>query len=179
MVAFLDHPAGTLSTAAQINRLVRSRPEVIYLPDYWAEAGLVAREARAQGFKGVFMGGDGWDSPLLAGPRGLDAGYFTCNFAADENRPSVQYFVQKYRQRFRAEPDACAALAYDAANVLFDAIRRAGATRGLAFNAALANTSYPGVSGWIEFDPQRNPSRPPLVIEVKGGRKFCRGAIAP
>jgi branched-chain amino acid transport system substrate-binding protein len=179
MVAFLDHPTGTLSTAAQITRLVQSRPDVLYLPDYWAEAGLVAREARAQGFKGVLMGGDGWDSRQLDGPGGLEAGYFTCNFSADENRPSVQYFVQKYRERFQAEPDACAALAYDAGNVLFDAIRRAGAASGPALNAALAGTSYAGVSGEVRFDPQRNPTRPPLIIEVKGGRRFCRGMIGP
>lgn len=179
VVAFLDHPSGTLSTAAQITRLVQSRPEVLYLPDYWAEAGVVARAARAQGFKGILMGGDGWDVPQLAGAGGLETGYFTCNFAPDEDRPVVQAFARKYRERYRAEPDACAALAYDAACILFDAIRRAGAASGPALAAALAGTDYPGVSGLIRFDSQRNPTRPPLIIEVRGGRRFCRGTIAP
>jgi branched-chain amino acid transport system substrate-binding protein len=179
MVAFLDHPTGTLSTAAQISRVVRSRPDVLYLPDYWAEAGLVAREARAQGFKGILMGGDGWDTPRLAAPGGLEAGYFTCNFSPDEDRPVVQAFARKYRERYRAEPDACAALAYDAGCILFDALRRAGTAGGPALNAALAGTDYPGVSGQIRFDSQRNPTRPPLVIAVKGGRRFCLGTNAP
>ncbi|MDR3673564.1 MAG: ABC transporter substrate-binding protein [Holophaga sp.] len=178
MVAFLPHPAGSITMAAQITRLVRARPDVLYLPDLCAEAALLAQEARAQGFKGALMGGDGWDAPALAHSRGLESGFFTGNFSQDEDRPVVQEFVRNYRKRHGQDPDACAALAYDSGSVLFDAIRRAGTASGPALNAALAASDYPGVTGQIRFDPQRNPAKPPLIIEIKSGRRFYRGKPA-
>jgi branched-chain amino acid transport system substrate-binding protein len=178
MVAYQDHPTGAISTAAQITRVVRAHPDILYIPDYYADAVLIAKEARAQGFKGTLMGGDGWDAPALAHRGGLEAGYFTCNFSRDEDRPIVQDFVRKYRERYHMDPDSSAALAYDAGNVLFDAIRRAGATDGPTLNEALSGTDFSGVSGQIKFDLQRNPVKPPLIIEIKGGRMLYRGKIA-
>jgi branched-chain amino acid transport system substrate-binding protein len=169
-VAFLNHPNGSPATTALISRAVRARPDILFIPDYGADAALIAREARAQGFKGALLGGDGWDGSVA----GLESGYFTSNFSKDEPRPSVQDFVRKYRERYRSEPDACAALAYDAGNVLFEAILRAGTTGGPALAAALAGTDHAGVSGRIRFDPQRNPVKSPLILEIRDGRRICR-----
>jgi len=169
-VAFLNHPNGSPATTALISRAVRARPDILFIPDYGADAALIAREARAQGFTGALLGGDGWDGSVA----GLESGYFTSNFSKDEPRPSVQDFVRKYRERYRSEPDACAALAYDAGNVLFEAILRAGTTGGPALAAALAGTDHAGVSGRIRFDPQRNPVKSPLIIEIRDGRRICR-----
>lgn len=178
VVAFLEHPSGAVNTKAQVTRLVRARPEALYIPDYHFDAALIAREARAQGFKGALLGGDGWDAPE-AGQEGLDSGFFTCNFAKEEDRLLVQAFVRRYRDRHGVDPDACAALAYDAGNLLFEAIRRAGTTRGPELNAALAATDHAGVTGRIRFDPRRDPDRTPLIIELRGGQRFCRGKAAP
>ncbi len=175
MVAYLEHPTGTSNTTAQITRLMQAHPDVLYIPDYYPDAVLIAKEARAQGFKGALVGGDGWDCPELMRKGGLESGFFTSNFSRDESRPMVQDFVRKYRERHRLDPDACAALAYDAANVLFDAIQRAGTTDGAALNEALARTDFSALSGQIKFDLQRNPVKSPLIIEIKGGQLIYRG----
>jgi ABC-type branched-subunit amino acid transport system substrate-binding protein len=58
--------------------------------------------------------------------------------------------------------------------VLFEAILRAGTTGGPALAAALAGTDHAGVSGRIRFDPQRNPVKSPLILEIRDGRRICR-----
>jgi branched-chain amino acid transport system substrate-binding protein len=181
VVAFVDHPSGITDFRPHIARILGARPDLIYLPDYYRDAVLIAKEARAQGFKGALVGGDGWDSPRILPPEGLglDSGFFTTNFSKDEDRPIVKDFVKKYRALHHADPDAFAALAYDAGNVLFDAIRRAGTTSSQAVKTALLDTDYPGVSGQIRFDAQRNPVKSPVIIEIKGGRMLYRGKIAP
>ncbi len=181
VVDFQEHASGAANLKPLVAKVLGSRPDVLYLSDFYPDAVLIAREARTQGFKGALVGGDGWDSPKLvpAGNLGLDSGFFTTDFSKDEDRPIVQDFVRKYRARHQEDPSAFAALAYDAANVLFDAIQRAGSTSGAAIKAALRDTDYPGVSGRIRFGPERNPIKSSIVIEIKGGRMLYRGSIAP
>jgi branched-chain amino acid transport system substrate-binding protein len=128
------------------------------------------------GFKGALLGSDGWDSPQLIeqGGPALEAACYTGNFAKDEDRPEVRAFVQAYRAHYQADPDGFAALAYDAANILFDAIHRAGSSDGRAIQAALAGTDNPAVSGRIRFDASRNPPKPPLLLEVRNGQPLFR-----
>ena len=133
------------------------------------------------GFKGRLLGGDGWDSPQFArmGGADLDGAFFTSNFSKDEGLPLVKDFVQKYRTRNHMDPDQHAAMAYDAGNVLFDAIRRAGSTAGPAIQAALVQTDFQGVSGRLRFDAQRNPARPAVITEIRGGQMIYRSRITP
>ena len=181
VVAFEGHASGTSNFKPQLARILQARPEIIYLPDFYPDALLIIREVRAMGFKGILMGGDGWDSPQFVrmGGADLDGAYFTGNFSKEEEgRPAVKAFVLKYRARHHADPDEHAALAYDAANILFDAIRRAGATEGPRVKAALARTDFPGVAGQLRFDAQRNPARPAVITEIQGGRMLFRGVIS-
>lgn len=175
------HAPGAANLKPQVARLLHGRPDLLFLPDFYQDALLIAREARALGFKGTLLGGDGWDSPRLAatGGRDLEAGFFTSNFSRSEDRPAVRTFVQRYQNRYQSDPDAFAAMAYDAANVLFDAIRRAGSTAGPALKAALARTDFPGVSGQIRFDSQRNPIKATVIIEIRNGTMRYRSQIAP
>lgn len=181
MVAFADHAPDTGDFRPHLARILGTGPDLLYLPDFYPAARLIASEARAQGFKGTLVGADSWGAPQrfpAAGP-GMAAGFFTSHFSPDEDRPLVKAFVRKYRDLHGTDPDACAALAYDAGNVLFDAIRRAGGTGGPALKAALGETDFPGVSGQIRFDAQRNPDKSAVIIEIKDGRMLYRGKIAP
>lgn len=181
VVAFVGHATGATDFKAHLARVLSARPDVIYMPDFYQDAVLIAREARAQGFTGARVGGDGWEAPRPLPPAGreLESGFFTTNFSPDEDRPIVKDFVRKYRALHQEDPDAFAALAYDAGNVLFDAIHWAGATSGPAIKAALLDTDFPGVSGLIRFDSQRNAFKSPAVIEIKGGKRLYRGKIVP
>jgi branched-chain amino acid transport system substrate-binding protein len=128
------------------------------------------------------MGGDGWDSPRLQeiGGDALNGSYFSNHYAADDPNPVIVKFVTEYRSRFNQTPDGLAALGYDAANVLFEAIRRANSTDGPMLRDAIAATKdFQGVTGKITINKDRNADKPAVVIEIKDGKFAYRETITP
>lgn len=181
IVGFEAHPIGATDFNAQLTKIVAAGPELIYISDYYNDVGLIAKQARDLGFKGYLMGGDGWDSPDLVGIGGkaVEGGYFTNHFSQDDKRPEVKNFVTTYTAKFGAAPDALAALGYDAANILFSAIRKTGSTDRAAIRDALKITSFNAVSGQITFDAARNPIKAAVIIKVKNGRQAYQATVRP
>lgn len=181
VVAFEAHPSGATDFRAQLQKIIGFGPQLIYIPDYYNDVGLIAKQARELGFTGPFLGGDGWDSPDLVkiGGEAIEGGFYTNHFSKDDTRPIVIDFVSKYKAKFGKEPDALAALAYDAANVMFDAIKRANSTEGPKIKDALKTASFKAVSGTISFDPNGDPIKSAVIIEIKGGMHVYRATVAP
>ncbi len=181
MVAFEGHPFGATDFKAQLTKIIAGKPDVLYVPNYYNDVGLIAKQARELGFTGPMVGGDGWDSPDLVkiGGKAVENGFFTNHYAAADPRPIVQEFVKKYKAKFGAEPDALATLAYDAANIMFDAIKRAGSTKGSAIRDALKTTNLNVVSGQVTFDANRNPIKSAVIIEMKDGKQVYRTTVNP
>jgi branched-chain amino acid transport system substrate-binding protein len=175
------HPSGASDFKAQLTKIVQGKPDAIYIPDFYNDVALIAKQARELGFKGAFIGCDGWDSPELVKIAGdaIEGGVFTNHYAKDDTRPMVQEFVKKYEAKFNVEPDALSVLAYDGANILFDAIRRAGKTDGAAIRDALAATKIDTVTGSISYDSKRNPIKSVVMVEIKGGRQVYRATVNP
>ena len=158
---------------AQLTRIRAASPEAIYVPGYYTEVGTIARQARELGIRTPFLGGDGWDSPKLweIGGEALNGSYFANHYSVDDPNPEVQRFVNEYKARFRAVPDSLAALGYDAARILADAIRRAGSTAGDKVRDALATTKdFSGVTGKITLNADRNPIKPAIMLRIENGR---------
>ena len=181
MVAFEAHATGTTDFKAQVTKMIALKPEIIYLASYYNDSGLIAKQARELGYKGLFMGGDGWDSPKLVEIAGaaIEGSFFTNHYAADDTRPVVQEFVKKYKTKFGAEPDANAVLAYDASYLVFDAIKRAGKLDGPSIKAALVATDLAVVSGQVKFDENRNPIKAAAIIQVKNGKFVYHATVTP
>ncbi len=181
VVAYEGHPSGATDFKAQLTKIVMAKPDVIYVPDYYNDVGLIAKQARELGFKGPMVGGDGWDSPELVkiGGTAVENGFFTNHYSPADKRPIVQDFVKKYTAKFGAEPDALAALAYDAAYIMLDAIKRAGSTKGTAIRDALVKTSLDTVSGKVTFDANRNPIKSAVIIEMKDGKQVYKTTVNP
>lgn len=160
----------------QLTSLKASKPEAIFVPGYYAEVALIAKQARLLGIKVPLLGGDGWvgDSLLKVAGKSLDGSFFSCHFSADDQAPQVQEFVQKYKARYNETPDDMAALGYDSAMILADAITRAGTTEPEKLRDALAATSdHKGVTGNISIDENRNASKPAVILTVgNGGFQF-------
>jgi branched-chain amino acid transport system substrate-binding protein len=70
-------------------------------------------------------------------------------------------------------------LAYDAANLMFDGISRAGSTDGTAIRDALKVSDFKAVSGTIKFDANRNPIKAAVIIEIKGGVQTYKATVQP
>ena len=173
IVADESYSEGDTDFSAQLTSIKSRNPQAIFLPGYYTEVGLVARQAKRLGLNVPLLGGDGWDSPKLIeiGGADLNGSYFSNHYTVDDPSPAIQKFVADYKTRYGAVPDALAGLGYDSAMVLFDAIRRSNSTEGPKIREAIAQTKdYSGVTGKITIDQSRNAIKPAVVLEVKEGK---------
>jgi branched-chain amino acid transport system substrate-binding protein len=165
--------SGDTDFRAQLSSLKSLQPDVVFVPAYYTEAALILREARQLGVKAPFVGGEGWDSPSLVSVAGksADGSFYTNHFSPDDPEPLVQTFVRAYKAKYGTSPDALAALWYDGAGLLADAIRRAGSAEPAKIRDALATTKgFLGVTGNISLDEQRNASKPVVVVTIANGQ---------
>jgi branched-chain amino acid transport system substrate-binding protein len=181
VVAFEGHASGSPDFKAQLTKAMMAGPEVIYVPDFYGDAALITQQARELGYKGPLLGADGWDSPKLLelGGHHMENTFFTTHFAPDDPSPAVQAFVSSFKAKHREPPDGHATMGYEAATILLDGIQRAGTTEGRAVRDAIAQTNLRLVTGQIRFDAQRNPIKPIVLMEVKGGRPVFRTSKLP
>jgi branched-chain amino acid transport system substrate-binding protein len=134
----------------------------------------ILREARRQGIKSDFLGGDGW-AGVTSDTAASEGVYVGAPFSAEDPRPEVREFVRAFRAKFGREPNSFAALAYDATMVVAQAIERAGPDRG-AIRDYLASmresNSYQGVTGQIAFQPTGD-----VVAKVVAMTRVRRGSL--
>jgi branched-chain amino acid transport system substrate-binding protein len=177
-----SYKAGDPDFKAQLTAIKGKSPEAIYVPGYYTDVGLIARQARELGMKQPLLGGDGWDSAKLfeIGGRALDGSAFSNHYSPDDPSPRIQEFVTKYKARYGAVPDSLAAQAYDAARIAADAMARAPDLSGAAIRDALAATrDYPGVTGIITIDAQHNAVKPAVVLEIQDNAAKWVATIEP
>ncbi len=173
---------GATDFSAQLEAIKAKLPEVIFLPVYYAQAAAVIKQARPLGIDQPFIGTDGWESPdfLKIGGEAVSNTYFASHFSAGEPANRTQEFVGSYRKEYGHDPLALAALGYDAMNFLADGIRRSGGTEPAALQKALAETEdFPGISGTITLDADRNPSKSAIVLRVDEGKFNYLETVAP
>ena len=168
---------------AQLTAIKAANVDGIFLPGYYTEAALVCKQARDLGMNLPLFGGDGWEAPQLIsiGGAAVEGTYYSTHYSPENKSPAVSGFVERFRKRWSDEvPDAMAALGYDAAMVLADAIKRAGTTDSAKLRDALAATkNLPGVTGDTTLDAQRNASKAAVVIAVKDGQFKFLETVAP
>ncbi len=189
MVATQSYQEGDQDFNAQLTSLKGANPEVIFVPGYYNDVGLIAKQARDKGITVPLIGGDGWDSEQLykIGGTALNGSFFTNHYSPFDTDPKVVKFVNDYKSRYSKTPDALAATAYDAANIMFDAIKRSKSLSGTDIRDALAATNaFPGVTGTVTFNQQRDAVKPIVMIEIKDGGTYAvrervnvEGAAAP
>ena len=155
-----SYSAGDADYRGQLSAIKAASPDVIYIPGYYGDVSVIAKQARQLGLTIPLLGADGWDAPELweLGGDALNGSYISNHYAAEDPSPTIQKFVQDYRQRYgNLTPDAHAALAYDALRFLAEAIRKAGFADKAKLRDALAETKgFAGVTGVINMDHERN-----------------------
>jgi branched-chain amino acid transport system substrate-binding protein len=167
---------------AQLTNLKGQTPDAVLASGYYTETALILRQARELGLNVPFLGGDGWDSPSLVqvGGPAMEGNFFSNHFSDEDKSPAVQDFLQRFKAKFNEEADAMAALGYDSMMLLADAITRAKSVNGSKLREALATTKdYPGVTGKITMNPQRNADKPAVVLEIKNGKFKYVETVAP
>jgi branched-chain amino acid transport system substrate-binding protein len=173
---------GDTDFRAQLTNLKKLKPQGLYIPGYYQDVALIAEQAKELGIKTTMMGGDGWDSDKLfeLGGSAVDGSFVSNHYSAEDPTPRVQEFIARYKAKFGTVPDSLAALAYDAANVVMEAIKRAPDMSGPALRDAIAATKeFPGVAGTITLDENRNPVKAAVVLKVDGGKFHYVSTVNP
>ena len=172
-----SYKAGDQDFKAQLTAIKGKKPEAIYVPGYYTDVALVARQARELGIKVPLMGGDGWDSAKLyeIAKGALDGSFFSNHADPEDPSPGIQGFIAKYKKAYGAVPDALAMLGYDSAMVAADGMGRGKDLSGPAIAEALAGTKgFKGVTGVINLDADHNAVKSAVVIKIaKNAGKFA------
>jgi branched-chain amino acid transport system substrate-binding protein len=177
-----SYVAGDIDFKSQLTSIRGKNPNVIFVPGYYTEVALMAKQARELGVKVPLLGGDGWDSAKLfeIGGDALDGCYYSNHYSSESKEPKVVDFVKKYQARYQHSPDALATLAYDATGFLGAALQKAKSFGGPDIRDALAATKkYSGVTGEIALDADRNPIKPAVVLKIEGGKASYVTTVKP
>ena len=173
IVAEQNYSSGDKDFSAELTALKAVNPDGIFVPGYYTEVGLIALEAKQLGLNVPLLGGDGWESSSLIpiGGAALEGDYFSTHYSPEDTSAAVQDFVKAFRAKYNKTPDAMAALGYDSAMSLADAMKRAGTTDGAKVRDALAAVKgFSGVTGKITMDADRNASKPAVILVIRDGQ---------
>ena len=177
-----SYTQGDRDYKGQLTAIRSKNPDVIYVPGYYGEVGVIAKQAKQLDIKAPMLGGDGWDSTQLwdLGGDALNGDYISNHYSVDDPSPAIQKFVADYKARNGNVPDALAALGYDAMQVLADSIKRAGTTEGPQLKDAIAATkNFVGVTGTISLDKDRNAVKPAVVLKLQDKKYIYVETIYP
>lgn len=159
-----------------------ANPDVIVIPDYYQKIALIAAQAKEIGIEAPLIGGDGWDgvtSQVANNPEVIENSYFINHYTPEDESPIVQDFIKNYKETYNEEANAFAALGYDAAKILIEAMKTAGTTESQAVIDAMKNTSLDCVTGHITFNELRNPIKSVSVIKIKEGKNTLFKKLDP
>jgi branched-chain amino acid transport system substrate-binding protein len=200
VVSDQSYSEGDQDFKAQLTVIKSKTPEFVMIPGYYTEVGLIARQARELGLKVPLLGGDGWVSERLLeiAQDALNGCYFVNHYWVDDPNPKVREFVENYRKRFNASPDGLAALGYDAAGVLTNALERLHTDDPKAFQSLggppnaqqkdaraklrdliAATKDYSGVTGRISLDERRNAVKTGVFLGIKDRSYYFVGTVEP
>ncbi len=170
---------------AQLTAIKGAGVDAIYVPGYYTEVGNIALQARKLDIKIPLIGGDGWESPKLAeiAKEAIDGCYYSNHYSEEDKRPEIQEFLKKFKAMTldpETPPDSLAALGYDAARVLFEAMEKSPSLSGKDLAATIAATKdFKGVTGVITLDKDRNASKTAVMLQMKGGVPHFMAAVEP
>lgn len=178
-----SYSAGDMDFKSQLTAIRTKKPDAIFVPGYYTEVGLIARQAKELGITAPLMGGDGWDSPKLKeiGGQAIDGSYFSNHYTPEDKAPGVVDFIARFKAANGGEtPDGLAAMGYDAAMVLADAMKRAPDLSGSAIRDAIAQTKdYQAVTGKITINEKRDAVKSAVVLKVVNGDFKYQTTINP
>ncbi len=168
--------------SAQLTKIVASKADVLFTPQYYDEVPLIVKQAHEMGWKKPILGSDSWDSAELMNLCGNDCkgSFFSTHYAAPGAKGATKEFIDSYKKKYGYEPDAVAALTWDAARLLLQAIQN---TKGLtgdvkkdrqAIRDQLAKVKeFDGITGKMSFDGKTgDPIKCAVVVQINKEGKF-------
>lgn len=181
VVAQENYTSGDTDFNAALSKIKELDFDVLYVPGYYNESGLIIKQAREAGITQTILGPDGMDSPKLAelaGKENLNDVYFTTAYTTVDASDELTSFIEAYKAEYDEEPDMFSVLAYDATNLGLQALEEAGET-GEALNEAIKNIEFTGLTGSFTFDEEHTPLKKVLVVELQNGEQVNPVEVDP
>jgi len=153
--------------------------DVLFLPGYYPVVNRIAEQAQQKGIGATLLGSDTWDVSPQLDLRLLEDSYYWSRYSPTDPRGMVQDFIAAYKDKYGSEPNAYAALAYDAANILLQAIAEAGTTDPERVKDTMAHLRFEGVTGEGAFDEFGDPIKEVAIIKIEGGQRAFHEFVLP
>ena len=173
VVAREGYSDGDKDFKAQLTKIAQQNPDVLFVPDYYEQDGLIAIQAREVGIKSVIVGPDGWDGVVKtvdpSSYAAIEDVFFANHYSTKDSNEKVQNFIKNYKEKYNDEPSAFSALSYDAAYILKAAIEKAGSTDKEAVAKAIKELEFEGITGHLTFDEKNNPIKSITIIKIVNG----------
>jgi len=182
VVAFETFTTKDRDFSAQLTKIVASKADILFTPQYYDEVPLIVKQAHEMGWKKPILGSDSWDSAELMNLCGNDCkgSFFSTHYAAQGATGATKTFIDNYKKKYGYEPDVVAALTWDAARALLQAIQN---TKGLtgdlkkdrkAIRDQLAVIKgFDGITGKISFDGKTgDPVKSAVIVLINKEGKF-------
>lgn len=182
IVADLSYQANDVDFKAQLTQIRSKGPDGLFIPGYYTEVGLIARQARELGIKSPLLAGDGADSPKLfeIGQEAVNGTYFSNHYSTDSTDPIAVEFSKNFKAKYNKMPDGLSAAGYDAAKILFQAIAAAPKPEPQAIRDELAKVKdFSGVTGKITMNDKRDAVKSAVVVQVSGSSNKFVATVSP
>lgn len=188
IVANEFYESGTIDFTTQLTRIAAAQPDAFFISSFAREIVMGTQQARAiplqnaAGIPTLFLGGDTWDNEtLLASPDAeVEGSFFTTHFSPDTDEPTARAFIDTYQSIYGELPTGGIAVNYDAVNLLFEAIKRAGSLEPEAIrNQLMATKNYVGATQIGGYDENRHPIKSAVILTIKDGKKQFYKQIDP
>jgi branched-chain amino acid transport system substrate-binding protein len=186
VVANLKYQSGDQDFTAQLTEIISKKPDVMFIPSYFAEGAIIMKQAQELGAQFRIMGGDAMDNPKIVEIGGAAVeGFVHTTFPYDPSMKDMSPMAQKFTDNWNKtypgkEPNVNAALGYDTYMLVLDAIKRAGKADPAAITTALAATKgFEGVTGATTINATHDAEKPVGLVLIKGGKKTYVGSITP
>ncbi len=177
-----QYSGGDADFGAVLGSIRDSKPDVVFVPGYYNDIPNIAIQARKLGITVPLLGSDGWETENLPSRAEgkLEGCYYSNHYAPADPRPESVTFVEAFKKEYGHEPSALAALGYDSVMLLADAIKRSPSLKGNDLADAIRNTKdFIGATGTINFNKERNPVKPMVMIKIENGKEVYVATINP
>ncbi len=181
IVAFESYGDKDQDFSAQLTKIIAAKPDFIFLPNNYNEVALIVKQAHDLGWKGPFMGSDAWGNSELMPLCGDDCKglFFSTHYAAAGATGITKKFIDKYQAKYGYQPSDVAALTWDAARIVLQAIQASGKVEGklkkvrMRLKESLSNiTEFEGITGKMKFDDQGDPIKCAVVVKISDQGEF-------
>ncbi len=171
VVKDISYQSGDIDFKSQLTSIKAAKPDAIFIPGYYNEVALIAKQLKELGMTQVLLGGDGWSSPKLfeIAEGAINGHYFSNHYTTESKDPKTQAFVTAFKAIYKEDADVMAALAYDAVYILAEAIKNTKEITSANIRDELANIkNFKGVTGEMSMDANRDAVKSAVVVQVQG-----------